>query len=142
MEHKPALYALIRLHADLGGKIKDNASEARKLRQDMKHVEAVLQLLEPGFNTNAIAARRKNKPNPLFKWGSITRAMFAILRNAERPMTAEEIARELYRQKGVEEPSRERVRHLCGGVDATLRNYREKAVECDDGRPRRWRLTE
>lgn len=59
MEHKPALYALMRLHAELGGKIKDNAAEAAKLRASMRHVEAVLHLLEPGFNARTIAARRK-----------------------------------------------------------------------------------
>ena len=32
MEHKPALYALIKLHAELGGRIKQNATQAAMLR--------------------------------------------------------------------------------------------------------------
>jgi hypothetical protein len=80
MEHKPALYALIDLHARIGGRIKDNIKEAAKLRQDMKHVEAVLHLLDPAFNARRIAARRKNNENPWFKRGTIFRAVLARLR--------------------------------------------------------------
>jgi hypothetical protein len=63
MEHKPALYALIRLHAELGGRIKDNQKEVEKLRADMVRVEAVLHMLEPGFNVRRIAAKRKPREN-------------------------------------------------------------------------------
>ena len=36
MDHKPALYALIDLHAELGGRIKANQAEAEQRREDMK----------------------------------------------------------------------------------------------------------
>jgi hypothetical protein len=47
MKHKPALYALERLHAELGGQIAQNKREAKRLAQAMVHVEAVLKMLEP-----------------------------------------------------------------------------------------------
>jgi len=50
MKHRPALYALERLHAELGGKITDNKREAKRLAQAMIHVEAVLKMLEPGYD--------------------------------------------------------------------------------------------
>ena len=78
MEHKPALSALIKLHADLGGKIKANKVEADKLRADMIHVEAVLRMLEPAFDTRTIAVRRRYNPNPLFKRGTIFRAVLGF----------------------------------------------------------------
>jgi hypothetical protein len=40
-EHQPAMYALLRLHATLGDKIKENRQEARRFAEDMKHVEGV-----------------------------------------------------------------------------------------------------
>lgn len=43
----PAVYALLKLHAELGGKISDNKRQAAKLRADMKHVEAVIHLRAP-----------------------------------------------------------------------------------------------
>jgi len=43
MERKPALYALIKLHAELGGRIKQNRTEAEVLRRDMVHLEPSLR---------------------------------------------------------------------------------------------------
>jgi hypothetical protein len=92
MDHKPALFALVRLHAEIGGKIKDNKREAKRLIASMKHVEAVLHLLEPGFNARSISARRRYNPNPLFKRGHVFRAALDVLRAAPAPMTADEIS--------------------------------------------------
>lgn len=140
MEHKPALYALIDLHAELGGKIKDNKREALQLRTDMKHVERVLHLLQPGFNARAIAPRRRNNKNPWFKRGTIFRAVLDVLRAAPEPMTAEEIAVALLRFKGVQNPTRDDRRYLYGAVSSSLTNNAGKTVAGDDRRPRRWTL--
>lgn len=61
MDHKHALYALLRLHAEIGGRIKENKAQALKLIEAMKHVEAVLHMLEPGFNARTIAPKRRNR---------------------------------------------------------------------------------
>jgi hypothetical protein len=45
----PAMYALERLHAELGGQLLQNKKEAKWLAQCMKHVEAVLKMLQPGL---------------------------------------------------------------------------------------------
>ncbi len=140
MEHKPALYALIKLHADLGGRIKANKVEADKLRSDMIHVEAVLRMLEPSFDTRTIAVKRRNNPNPLFKRGTIFRAVLGVLRTAPEPMTGEEIAVALLQSKGVKEPSRDQRRHMWGAVSRSLVNNNGKSVALTEGRPRRWKL--
>src|SRR5687768_10559896 len=104
MEHKPALYALIRLHAELGGRIKDNQKEGEKLRADMVHVEAVLHILEPGFNARRIAARRKRRENPWFKRGTIFRAVLDTLRASPEPMTTHDPAMTLLAAKSIQSP--------------------------------------
>jgi len=138
----PAVYALLSLHAELGGKLKDNARAATRLRADMKHVEAVLHLLQPGFSARTIAPRRRYNPNPLFKRGTVFRAALAVLREAPEPMTAEEIGVALLRSKGIAEPSRDERRRMYGAVEASLRNHRDRTVKADDRHPRRWRLIE
>ena len=45
-----AKHTLEQLHAELGGKILDNRAEAKRLAQCMKHVEAVLKLLDPAYS--------------------------------------------------------------------------------------------
>jgi len=65
----PAMYTLERLHADLGGKIKDNKREAKRLAQAMLHIEAVLKMLQPGYSVRSIAVPGR-KPNPWFRRGT------------------------------------------------------------------------
>jgi hypothetical protein len=66
----PAVAYLIRLHADIGGRILDNKRQAERLATDAKAVELVIQMFDPEFNARAIAARRRN---PWFKRGKMFR---------------------------------------------------------------------
>lgn len=141
MKHQPAIYALVRLHADLGGRIKANRKESVRLAGDMKHVEAVLKMLEPGFDVRRIAARRKNRGNPYFKRGTVFRAVQEILREAHEPMTTSRIVEALFRQRGIEKPEKEAMRTMVGAVHSSLKNHAGKTVT-GEGRPVRWRLKE
>jgi hypothetical protein len=48
---RPAIQTLERLHAELGGKILENRQEHANLAEQMRHVEAVIKLLErAGFD--------------------------------------------------------------------------------------------
>ena len=55
-------------------------------------VEAVVKILQPGFNVASIAAKRSNKSNPWFKRGKLFKSAVDVLRRAAVPMTAREIA--------------------------------------------------
>lgn len=136
----PVVFALLNLHAELGGKIKDNQREAAKLRADMKHVEAVLHLVKPGFNAARIAPKRRYNANPLFKRGHTFRAAIEVLKASPEPMTVDQIMAALFRSKGVTEPTRDQQRHLYGAVNKSLMNNEGKTVQSDTGRPRRWWL--
>lgn len=63
----------------MAGKLIDNKAEAERLAQAMKHVEAVLKLIDPSFNLRPIAIRRR-KPNPYFTRGTIFRYALDVLR--------------------------------------------------------------
>ena len=49
------------LHAELAGNILANKREAIRLRTAVMQVEAVVKMLQPGFNVASIAAKRRNK---------------------------------------------------------------------------------
>jgi hypothetical protein len=57
---------LERLHGELGGKILENRQEAESLGEQMQHVEAVVKMLDPGYNLARIAIKRRTA-NPWFK---------------------------------------------------------------------------
>jgi hypothetical protein len=58
----PAVDYLVRLHADLGGRILENRKEAKRLAESMKHVEAVKRRTRAG---RARANRCAVKPTPV-----------------------------------------------------------------------------
>jgi hypothetical protein len=62
-------------------------------------VEAVLQMLQPGFSVAGIAAKRRNKSNPWFKRGTLFRSAVDVRRRASSPMTPHEIATALIADK-------------------------------------------
>src|SRR6185437_13200024 len=97
--------ALAKLHAELGGKIKDNIEEAENLREAMMHVEAVIKLLRPEFNVHGIAAKRRNHWSPMFKRGQVVARSVAILREFGRPATVKEVTEEMMRRYSILNPT-------------------------------------
>jgi hypothetical protein len=82
---KQAVYTLGLLHAELAGKLLANKRDAIRLRTAMMQVEAVVKMLEPGFNVASIAAKRRNKSNPWFKRGTLFRSAVDVMRRAGNP---------------------------------------------------------
>lgn len=139
--YMPAVHALKRLHARLGGEIKDNREQAKRLAEAMKHVEAVLKMLEPDFDVRAIAARRRYKSASPYKRGEVFRAVLDTLRLADHPLTSREVSRDLLRKAGIPEPTNKQVRDMVGSVHRSLLNHQGKTIErVGDGMPARWRI--
>lgn len=137
---KQATFTLTQLHAELAGKLLDNKAEAVRLVKAMKHVEAVLKLLDPTYNLRRIAVRRRRQ-NPWFKRGTVLRAALDVLRKAEGPLTNREITERMVKTKGVTDPNPKAIRALAAGVSSCLWNYRGRgAVAHDQSIPVRWSL--
>src|SRR5882757_8298953 len=88
---RPAIQTLERLHAERGGKILENKQLHADLAEQMRHVEAVIKMLDPGYSLRAISVKRR-KPNPWFKRGTMYRRAVDMLRVATEPLTARDIA--------------------------------------------------
>lgn len=139
--YTPAVFALKRLHAELGGQIKDNRREAKRLAESMKHVEAVLKMLQPGFDVTSIAARRRYKTASPYKRGEVFRAVLEVLRAADRPLTSREISEMLLHKAGMTNPPLKQIRDMVGAVHTSLRNHEGKTIErVGDGMPAQWRI--
>jgi hypothetical protein len=138
-DNHPILSGLVKLHAELGGKILENKKQAAKLAEEMRHLEAVIRMFQPDYDTRRIAARRRYKGNPLFKRGTLFRAALDVLRKADEPLATTEIARRMLLAKGVASPAPDVLRSIFGGVHASLRNHAGKSVVMDDSKtPMRW----
>ena len=139
--HTPAVHALKRLHADLGGQIKENRREAKRLANNMKHIEAVLKMLQPGFNARSISAQRRYARRSPFKRGVGTRHIMDVLRAADGPLTSSQVAEAVLRKGGITKPSALDIRNARGSVHSTLRRYQGRTVDIiGEGFPVRWVL--
>jgi hypothetical protein len=129
---KQAVYTLGLLHAELAGKLLANKREAIRLRTAMLQVEAVVKMLQPGFNVASIAA------NPWFKRGTLFRSAVDVLRRGGTPMTAREIADTLIADKAPQ-ATRKQAIDLQAAILVALRKRNGGAV-VGEGAPARWRL--
>jgi hypothetical protein len=140
--HRPAMQTLERLHAELGGQILENKTEALRLADSMRHVEAVIKMLDPTYNLRRIAVKRR-QPNPWFKRGTVYRRAVDALRTATEPLTAREIAERVLAAANIKRPDKAAMADLIGTVLASLRNHKGKGIErANEGTPARWRLKE
>ncbi len=136
-----AKMTLNKLHAELAGKILDNKAQAARLVQSMKHVEAVLKLLDPAYNVRSIAVRRR-KSNPWFPHGTVFRSALNVLRTAGAPLTAREIADRLLATKGVTNADRKGLRALRSAINMSLQNHKGRTVKTvGESHPARWAIS-
>jgi hypothetical protein len=137
---KQAIHTLGQLHAELAGKFLANHRECIRLENCMMQVEAVIQMLRPGFSVASIAAKRRNKSNPWFKRRTLFRSAVDVLRRATGPMTTRDIAEALIADKDVP-ASRKQFVDLQAAIHVALRKRAGGAV-VGEGTPARWRLKE
>ena len=72
-------------------------------------------------------------------FGSCGRRGMEVLRQANRAMTAREIALEVLRQSGNEIANRQTVQRTLNAIEASLRKHRGRSVEASGKYPMQWR---
>lgn len=141
MKRKPATFTLIRLHARIAGELKANRQATAISRANLKHVGAVIQLLEPGFDLRAIIPKRPHPPNRWFTRGECLQRALNVLRISEKPLTSRQIAVVVLQDRGVSNAPEAIIKKTTRAVYASLLYRRGKSViSHDDMMPTRWSL--
>jgi hypothetical protein len=138
IKSKQAVLTLSQLHAELAGKFLENRNAAVKIKTAMLQVEAVMQMLQPGFNVRSIAAKRRTKSNPWFKRGTLFRSAVDVMRRAGIPMKAREITKALIAGKAPQ-ATHKQAKDLQAAILVGLRKPDGKTVT-GEGAPAQWRL--
>jgi hypothetical protein len=134
----PAVLTLLQFHANIGGRILANKREAAKLREDMRHVEAVIKMFDPAFSLRPIAVKRR-KLNQWFKRGTIFRPAMDVLRTAQGPLTSRQIAEGMLNAQSITDAPRKAVGALAASVQCSMINHDDGAVlRHGEGTPARW----
>jgi hypothetical protein len=137
----PAVAYLVRLHADIGGKLLDNKKEAARLASSMLAVEHVIKLFDPDFNARTISARRRQKTNPWFKRGTLFREALDVLRKSAGALTVAEITAGVLDAKGIRDATVKQRNGITAGIRSCLETNAGKTVQrVGEGVPMRWRV--
>jgi hypothetical protein len=136
-----AISALKRLHAEFGRTMNETRREAKRITESMKQIEAVLKMLEPGFDLRAVVGHRRPKSVTPYRRGTVFRAVLDALREADHPLTSREMAEALLARAGIANPSYEQVRAMWGSIHSAIRAHQGKTiVRVGDTLPMRWRV--
>ena len=136
----PAVGFLLRLHADLAGKVQQNKVEAEQLQEGVRHVEAAIKMFAPEFNLQQIAPRWQ-KQNAFFKRGTIFRRALDVQRARSEPMTVAQITEAVLVAAKITNPTEQEEVDLRAAIRASLEHNAVKTVQrVGDGIPRRWAL--
>jgi len=126
---------------ELGGQILENRQRYDELSHQIRHVEAVIKMLDPSYNLARITVKRR-QPNKWFKRGTLYRRAVDVLRTATGPMTTAEIGAAVLTAEGIEATTAD-AQAVALGIQHSLKNHEGKGVERVDGySPARWRLKE
>jgi hypothetical protein len=87
--------ALITKRAELAGEIKTAEAVTSRLRESLLHLDATLAIFDPTVQASTIPARVKRIKPYGFKHGHFRRTLLGILREANGPMSAKDVAERL-----------------------------------------------
>ncbi|MEZ5932294.1 MAG: hypothetical protein R3F54_10130 [Alphaproteobacteria bacterium] len=127
--------SLIKKRSELAGLADAKRGELNAILRDLDHLDAVIKLFAPEKVPELIPVKRRASDRT-FARHELTRRIFNMLREAERPMTARQITDRIVEDKGTDEPAAQ----LKGRVVRALKRQ-EKVLESRmEGRERVWLL--
>ena len=137
---RPAIATLERLHMELGGKLLENRQAAQELGEQMLHIEACIKMLDPTYNLARITVKRR-KANGWFKRGTLYRRALDVLRTAEQPLTATDIAWKMMEAADIKNASKTDAQVVAQGILRSLLSHNGNGVQnVAEGKPAKWRL--
>lgn len=133
--------ALNSKYARLSGELRKLERQTDKLRKDIAHIEATIRLFRAEWHGSEITPVAPLKPSRWGGRGQGLRLALDVLRNADQPMTAREIATKALASPGIELPDSKTLSAVAGTITACLERRVGVGVTVIEGRPRRWQLT-
>ena len=119
--------ALVRKRGELAGQIDLAQTVVRQLVIDLDNLDAAIHLFDPTIELQEIKARPVPPRHQAFR-GEVSRIVLAALRNARTPLTAQDIARHVMAERGLNSADAKLMRLIGKRVGACLRHHRSKGV--------------
>ncbi len=133
---------LIKKFADLQGQIKAHEQEGARLKIDLATIESAIHIFRADADLSLVAPKMPRNRNPWFRKGHCARAALEVLRNADNPMSAREIALYLLKERGVTDATARSIKFLTSTIYGVLARRKDGPVTLhSNGFPKKWSLT-
>lgn len=138
MARQHVVTALERKYARLFGCQIRLRQPSLSLAADLEHIEAVIRLFDPAWDKASVKPVAPKFPSRWRKKGEGVRAAFTVIKAAQRPLSATEIAREAFVVAGMVPPCNDELRLVGTDLIYSLRNHLGERLVGVGERPVRW----
>jgi hypothetical protein len=140
MAESTIVTALTYKYARLKGELDKHEADARGLKESLDHIEHVIRLYRKDWEPRFVQAVRPRKAGK-WRYSAVgIRTAFEVLKRAERPLTAVEIAQRCVVLADELVPDKERLRSIANSINQSLSRHVGRFVERTEGRPAAWSL--
>lgn len=135
-----ALAALKDKRATIAGEIAQLRNKLQWAESQLKHLDATIQIFEPGCDPDAIPNKRPKKRIKLFRQGELGRLILDALRTADGPMRTQDIVSAILIAQGHDETARTAIAPRVRGNLQYLMNKAGTVSKIGGGGDARWAL--
>ena len=119
--------ALVERRRDVAAQITTLSGQLQQLQADLSSLDAVIRQIDPDYPLETLGPRYRRQPSAA-EFGSISRTVLDVLRRAESPMSAKEIAGKIIGERGLNAGDRALARSMNKRVDMALRYQRTNGM--------------
>ncbi|GJL94683.1 MAG: hypothetical protein DHS20C05_10880 [Hyphococcus sp.] len=138
--NKYALAALKDKRAGFAGEIIDFKKKIKWREDQIRHIDATIDVFEPGFDVDTVRPKRPRKRVKLFKQGELGRMIMDALRRAGKPITTYEVVTAIIDEMGHGEAARSALSQRVRGNLAYHETKTGNILKVGAGTNVRWRL--
>ena len=141
MAEAHVITALVEKYREISGKLVQSEKETKDLKQQLKTISATIRLYRADFKTAGILPKRIYTPNAYFKRGTFHRIVMDVLREANEPLSARELAIRALQRQGIT-PDKETADQFRRPLNAAFVKYAKvgRLLMLTDTFPKRWKI--
>jgi hypothetical protein len=109
------------------------------LERLIESARLILEGVDPDWSPEEAPPLKPWTHNIPVPFGQCGRRGLACLREAARPMSVREVAREVLRQVGCPQPESETLRRVQNSIESSFRKFKGRSVESSGKYPAQWR---
>lgn len=122
------LSGLITKRSEIAGRIVEARAALRQLIVDLDAIDAAIRIFDPAYNVEGIKPRAPTAPHGVSFRGEFVRVILDMMRAAKGPVTTNEVALHVMRQRGINTADAASVALFNRRTRALLYHYQERGV--------------